>query len=219
MQPIVVRLTQGDRQFEIIAGERRWRAAQLAGIERVPAIVRDVTDEDAMALALIENIQREDLNPMEEARALKRLADSLGLTHLEVAEAIGKSRTSVTNLLRLLALSDEVQKMLEEGHIEMGHARALLTLTAALQNQIAKTIVARSLSVRETEKLVKRLQEGKTVEKTAPVIADPNIRRLEEDLAEKLGARVNIRHGQKGGMVLIRYHNVDELEGILDHIS
>ncbi|MGE4348474.1 MAG: ParB/RepB/Spo0J family partition protein [Candidatus Berkiella sp.] len=218
LQPIVVRLSSISKNYEIIAGERRWRAAQLAGIDKVPVIVRDVSDEDAMTLALIENIQREDLNPMEEARALKRLADSLSLTHLEVAEAVGKSRTSVTNLLRLLALTEEVQKMLEEGHIEMGHARALLTLSASLQGQVARTIVSRALSVRETEKLVKRIQEGKPAEK-AVVTVDPNIKRLEIDLAEKLGAKVNIKHGQKGGLVLIRYHNVDELEGILDHIA
>lgn len=218
LQPIVVRRPSGTGQYEIIAGERRWRAAQLAGIEKVPSIVREVSDQDAMALALIENIQREDLNPIEEAKALKRLADTLKLTHLEVAEAVGKSRTSITNLLRLLSLSDEVQRMVEEKQIEMGHARALLSLSASLQTQIAKTIVARGLSVRETEKLVKRLQEGKPVDKAKPEI-DPNIRKLEEDLADKLGARVNIKHGHKGGFVMIRYHNVDELEGILDHIS
>lgn len=218
LQPIVVRRPADGLQYEIIAGERRWRAAQLAGISNVPAIVREVSDQDAMALALIENIQREDLNPIEEAKALKRLADSLNLTHLEVAEAVGKSRTSITNLLRLLSLSEPVQIMLEEKRIEMGHARALLTLSASLQNQIAKTIIARGLSVRETEKLVKRLQEGKTTEK-ANIEVDPNIRKLEEDLADKLGARVNIKHSQKGGFVMIRYHNVDELEGILDHIN
>lgn len=217
LQPIVVRLV--GTKHEIIAGERRWRAAQLVGLEKVPVIVREAQDDDAMTLALIENIQREDLNPMEEARALKRLADKLGFTHLELSEAIGKSRTSVTNLLRLLALSDEVQKMLECGQIEMGHARALLSLSPQQQSQVAKMVEARALSVRETEKLVKRLQEGKTAEKAALAGVDPNIRRLEEDLAEKLGAKVNIRHGQRGGMVVIRYHNVDELEGILDHIN
>lgn len=218
LQPIVVRKQAGSSQYEIIAGERRWRAAQLAGLEQVPALVRDFSDEDAMAVALIENIQREDLNPIEEAKALKRLSDSLNLTHLEVAEAVGKSRASITNLLRLLALQEEVQTMLENKQLEMGHARALLSLSANMQLQIAKTIIARGLSVRETEKLVKRLQEGKALEKAAQTV-DPNIRKLEEDLAEKLGARVNIKHGNKGGFVMIRYHNVDELEGILDHIN
>ncbi len=217
LQPIVVRQKQ-DGRYEIIAGERRWRAAQLAGIDTVPAIVRDITDEDAMAIALIENIQRENLNPMEEARALKRLADNLSLTHLEVAEVVGKSRASITNLLRLLSLNDDVQVMLEQRLIEMGHARALLGLSGSIQGQMAKTVHVRGLSVRETERLVKRIQEGKPVEKKAPVI-DPNIRSLERSLAERLGAQVNIRHGSKGGMVTIRYHNVDELEGILEHIQ
>jgi ParB family chromosome partitioning protein len=217
LQPIVVR-EKKDGRYEIIAGERRWRAAQLAGISTVPALVRDITDEEAMAVALIENIQRENLNPIEEARALRRLADSLSLTHLEVAEAVGKSRASITNLLRLLSLNDDVQGMLEHRQIEMGHARTLLGLSGAIQSQMARTVQSRRLSVRETERLVKRIQEGKPVEKKTPVI-DPNIRSLEQSLAERLGAKVNIRHGNKGGMVTIRYHNVDELEGILDHIQ
>ena len=216
LQPIVVR-EKADGQYEIIAGERRWRAAQLAGIDSVPVIVRDITDEEALAIALIENIQRENLSPIEESRALKRLADNLSLTHLEVAEAVGKSRTSVTNLLRLLSLNDEVQDMLEQRQIEMGHARALLALSGNIQSQMAKTVYNRGLSVRETERLVKRIQEGKSLEKKAPTI-DPNIQSLEQDLADRLGARVNIRHGRKGGLVTIRYHDVDELEGILNHI-
>lgn len=217
LQPIVVRETKEGR-FEIIAGERRWRAAQLAGIDSVPVIVRDITDQEALAVALIENIQRENLNPIEESRALKRLADNLSLTHLEVAEAVGKSRASVTNLLRLLSLNDDVQMMLEERQIEMGHARALLALSGNIQSQMAKTVYTRGLSVRETERLVKRIQEGKTVEKKQAEV-DPNIRSLEQDLADRLGAKVNIRHGKQGGMVTIRYHNVDELEGILNHIN
>lgn len=217
LQPIVAR-QKSEHHYEIIAGERRWRASKLAGLDKVPVLVKEVSDEDAFALALIENIQREDLNPIEEARALKRLADNLSLTHLEVAEAVGKSRASVTNALRLLSLNPEVQQMLEEGLIDMGHARALLSISGSMQTQIAKTIVARSLSVRETEKLVKRIQDGKSAEKQE-VDVDPNIRRLENDLSDKLGAKVAIRHGQKGGMVVIRYHNVDELEGILEHIQ
>tara|TARA_R110002110_G_scaffold65206_5_gene180064 strand:- start:1458 stop:2381 length:924 start_codon:yes stop_codon:yes gene_type:complete len=217
LQPIVVR-DKKDGRYEIIAGERRWRAAQLAGISTVPVIVRDISDEEAMAIALIENIQRENLNPIEEARALRRLADNLSLTHLEVAEAVGKSRASITNLLRLLSLNEDVQEMLEHRQIEMGHARALLGLSGAIQSQMAKTVQNRRLSVRETERLVKRIQEGKSVEKKAAVI-DPNISSLEQSLAERLGAQVNIRHGNKGGMVTIRYHNVDELEGILGHIQ
>jgi len=217
LQPIVVR-QKPDQRYEIIAGERRWRAAQLAGIDTVPVIVRDISDEEAMAIALIENIQRENLNPIEEARALKRLADNLSLTHLEVAEAVGKSRASITNLLRLLSLNDDVQTMLEQRLIEMGHARALLGLSGSIQSQMAKTVQVRGLSVRETERLVKRIQEGRPIDKKTPII-DPNIRSLEQSLAERLGAQVNIRHGNKGGMVTIRYHNVDELEGILEHIQ
>lgn len=219
LQPIVVR--KKANQYEIIAGERRWRAAQLAGLESIPAIVRHVPDNCAMAMALIENIQRQDLNPVEEAVALKRLSDELQLTHLQVAEAVGKSRTSITNLLRLLTLNTDVQSLLEQGHLEMGHARALLGLKGAMQSQVAQTVVSRGLSVRETERLVNKLQEGAPAEaQRERVVIDPNIRRLEEDLADKLGAQVVIRHGQRGhGMVVIRYHDVDELEGILAHIK
>jgi ParB family chromosome partitioning protein len=219
LQPIVVR-PKGDK-FEIIAGERRWRAAKLASLATVPVLVRHVPDEAAMAMALIENIQREDLNPLEEAIALKRLADELQLTHLQVAEAVGKSRASITNTLRLLTLNPDVQTLLEQGQIEMGHARALLGLKGTLQSQVAQTVMNRGLSVRETEKLVNKLQEG--VPQSMPTqttMADPNIRRLEEDLADRLGAHVIIKHSQKGrGSVVIRYHSVDELEGILAHLK
>lgn len=218
LQPIVVRAK--DQFYEIIAGERRWRAAQLAGLTTVPTIIRYVPDEAAMAMALIENIQRENLNPVEEALALKRLAEELELTHLQVAEAVGKSRTSVTNLLRLLTLNADVQALLEQGQLEMGHARALLGLKGTMQSQVAGTVVTRGLSVRETERLVTKLQEEPTHQAGESDTVDPNIRRLEEDLADKLGAKVKIRHGRRGqGMVVIRYHNVDELEGILAHFK
>lgn len=221
LQPIVVRpKTPG--HFEIVAGERRWRAAMLAGLTEVPTIVREIPDNVAMILALIENIQREDLNPIEEAQAMRRLCENLDLTHLQVAEAVGKSRASVTNMLRLLSLNADVQILLEQGQLEMGHARALLALKGSLQSEIAATVAERCLSVRETERLVSKLQEapGNSSVRTKTVTVDPNIRRLENDLADKLGARVNIRHGQKGkGMLVIRYNDVDELEGILAHFS
>lgn len=221
LQPIVVRIKKD--AFEIIAGERRWRAAQLAGLSTVPVVIRDIPDEAALAVALIENIQRENLNALEEALALKRLSDDLGLTHLQVAEAIGKSRASVTNALRLLTLNNEVQTLLEEGHIEMGHARAILGLKGPLQSEVAQAIVTRGLSVRQTEQWASKLQEGRLSEDEgikSTSNRDPNIRRLEEDLADKLGANVRIRHGSKGkGMVMIGYHDVDELEGILAHFK
>lgn len=223
LQPIVVRAK--NEGYEIIAGERRWRAAQLAGLTTVPVVIRDIPDEAALAIALIENIQRENLNPLEEAVALKRLSEDLGLTHLQVAEAIGKSRASVTNALRLLTLNSDVQSLLEQGHIEMGHARALLGLKGTLQSEIAQAVFARGLSVRQTEQWISKLQEGEGASpEEHPVrstrVVDPNIRRLEEDLADKLGAQVRIRHGSRGkGMVMIGYHDVDELEGILAHFK
>lgn len=221
LQPIVVR--PKNEHYEIIAGERRWRAAQLAGLAQVPTIVRQVPDEAAMAMALIENIQRENLNAIEEAMALKRLSEELQLTHLQVAEAVGKSRASVTNLLRLLTLNADVQVLLDQDKLEMGHARALLALKGQEQSNIAQMVIEKGLSVRETEKLVAKLQDGP--QEVAPVVVskrviDPNIRRLEDDLADKLGARVAIRHSSKGkGLVVIRYNDVDELEGILAHIQ
>lgn len=219
MQPIVVRPI-GEGRYEIIAGERRWRATQLAGLDKIPAVIRDVPDEAAIAMALIENIQRENLNPIEEAVALKRLQDEFELTHAEVAQAVGKSRATVTNLLRLIALTDEVKTLLEHGDLEMGHARALLTLDAPVQRDIARQIVAKGLSVRQTEALVRSYQEGKKEEKVNPVAApSADIRRLENALSEKLGAAVEIQHGTKGkGKLVISYNSLDELDGILVHI-
>ncbi|WP_336367871.1 ParB/RepB/Spo0J family partition protein [Marinobacter sp. C2H3] len=219
MQPVVVRPVAEGR-FELIAGERRWRAAQMAELDRLPAIIRDVPDDAAIAMALIENIQRENLNPVEEAFALQRLQDEFGLTQAQVAEAVGKSRTTITNLLRLIHLAEDVRLMLEHGDLEMGHGRAMLTLPPEQQLQVARQVVARSLSVRQTEALVRRLQQeagrAKPAEKGA---LDPNIRALQDDLAERLGARVSIAHGQRGkGKLVIEYSSLDELDGILGHI-
>lgn len=219
MQPIVVRQLGPDK-YEIIAGERRWRATQLAGLDRIPAVIREVNDEAAIAMALIENIQREDLNPIEEAFALKRLQDEFELTQQEVAQAVGKSRTTVTNLLRLINLTDEVKTLLEHGDLEMGHARALLTLEAAEQRELGRQIVAKGLSVRQTETLVRSLQEAK--DKPKPKIPPPpsaDIRHLREQLSETLGAAVDIQHTAKGkGKLVISYNSLDELDGILAHI-
>ncbi|TBW56520.1 ParB/RepB/Spo0J family partition protein [Marinobacter halodurans] len=220
MQPVVVRpLAEG--RFELIAGERRWRATQLAELDQIPAIIRDVPDEAAIAMALIENIQRENLNPIEEAFALQRLQDEFGLTQAQVAEAVGKSRTTITNLLRLIGLTEDVRVMLEHGDLEMGHGRAMLTLPPELQLQAARQVVAKSLSVRQTEALVRRLQqEAESPGRDKKSQVDPNIRRLQDDLAERLGARVAINHGQKGkGKLVIEYSSLDELDGILGHIK
>ncbi|HUH38440.1 MAG TPA: ParB/RepB/Spo0J family partition protein [Spongiibacteraceae bacterium] len=224
MQPIMVRPIGGDR-YEIIAGERRWRASQLAGLDTVPVVVRDVPDEAAIAMALIENIQREDLNPMEEALALARLQREFELTHQEIADAVGKSRTTVTNLLRLTSLREEVQRMLEHGDLEMGHARALLALQAEQQTATASQVVGRGLSVRQTEALVRRLlkekeQEAERPAGQAPGRIDPDIRQLQDQLADKLGARVQIQHSAKGaGKLILSYNSLDELDGILNHIK
>ncbi|MEA1080224.1 ParB/RepB/Spo0J family partition protein [Marinobacter qingdaonensis] len=220
MQPVVVRpIAEG--RYELIAGERRWRATQMADLDRIPAIIRDVPDEAAIAMALIENIQRENLNPIEEAFALQRLQDEFGLTQAQVAEAVGKSRTTITNLLRLIGLTEDVRLMLEHGDLEMGHGRAMLTLPPELQMQVAKQVVAKSLSVRQTEALVRRVQQetpGKKAGKSDAI--DPNIRALQDDLAERLGARVSIAHGQRGkGKLVIEYSSLDELDGILGHIK
>ena len=197
MQPIVVRPVS-DERFEIIAGERRWRASQLAGLDKIPAVIRLVPDESAIAMALIENIQRENLNPIEEATALKRLQDEFELTQQEVADAVGKSRSTVTNLLRLMGLTPEVRVMLEHGDLEMGHARALLTLESEQQGEAAKTVSGKGLSVRQTEELVRKILAGPKPKKSSDVDVDPDIRRLEETLSEKLGSRVQIQHGSKG---------------------
>ncbi|HKK23692.1 MAG TPA: ParB/RepB/Spo0J family partition protein [Pseudohaliea sp.] len=219
MQPIVIRPIS-DRRYEIIAGERRWRAAQLAGLGEIPALVRDVSDEAAIAMALIENIQREDLNPIEEAIALQRLQQEFELTQQEVAEAVGKSRSTVANLLRLMSLEAEVRTMLEHGDLDMGHARCLLSLTGTTQCQAARQVSSRGLSVRQAEALVRRLlaeAERGPAEKPA---LDPNIRRLQDDLAERLGARVQIQHGKGGkGKLVLSYGSLEELDGILGHIQ
>lgn len=218
MQPIVIRPISGDK-YEIIAGERRWRATQIAGLDTIPAVVRDVPDEAAIAMALIENIQREDLNPIEEAVALKRLQDEFELTHQEVADAVGKSRTAVTNLLRLMSLDGEVKKLLEHGDIEMGHARAVLSLEPLPQRDVAQQVVGKSLSVRQTEALVRRLLEDKKQIKPQTV-TNPDLQKLEEGLSEKVGVPVLIQHTAKGkGKLVLKYNNLDELDGILAHMS
>jgi ParB family chromosome partitioning protein len=220
MQPIVVRPISADR-YEIIAGERRWRATQLAGLDNIPAVVRQVSDEVASAMALIENIQREDLNPMEEAQALARLKQDFDLTHQQVADAVGKSRTTVTNLLRLMSLRDDVQRMLEHGDLEMGHARALLGLPTEHQSQAASSVVSKGLSVRQTEALVRTLlaQLDTPKAKTAQQL-DPDIRRLQQQLSEKIGVPVIIQHGAKGkGQLVLKYNSLNELDGILHHIK
>ncbi|WP_237068150.1 ParB/RepB/Spo0J family partition protein [Microbulbifer guangxiensis] len=218
MQPIVVRPV--GEKFEIIAGERRWRAAQLAELDRVPALVRDVPDEAAVAMALIENIQREDLNPVEEATALKRLQDEFELTQQQVAEAVGKSRTAVTNLLRLLSLTEEVRTFLERGDLELGHAKALLGLGGETQRAAARQVVDRGLTVRQTEALVRRLQQQAHNPAPAKPKEDPNIRRLSERLSEKVGVPVTIDCNEKGaGRLVLKYSSLDELQGILGHLG
>jgi ParB family chromosome partitioning protein len=229
VQPIVVRPlaapAPGESQrYEIIAGERRWRAAQIAGLAVIPAVIRRIPDEAAIAVALIENIQRESLNPLEEARALERLITEFELTHAQAAEAVGRSRAAVSNLLRLLELAPEVGALLERRELEMGHARALLALPGRRQQAEVAVIVARkSLSVRDTEALVRRMQQrGKEAETAADAAGkgDPDVRRLEQDLAEKLGAKVLIQHSQAGkGKLVVSYNSLDELDGILAHIS
>ena len=227
VQPIVVRPVDtpasGEQQrYEIIAGERRWRAAQLAGLKTIPAVIRHVADNAAIAMALIENIQREDLNPLEEARALERLIAEFGLTHQLAADAVGRSRAAVSNLLRLLELAPEVCDRLERRELEMGHARALLGLeNRRKQIELATLVVSKSLSVRETEALVRRISQPATPGATPPRAAlDPNIRRLQDDLTEKLGAKVTIEHAGTGkGRVVVGYNSLDELDGILSHFS
>ena len=216
IQPVVVRRLD-DGGYQLIAGERRWRAAQQAGLDAIPALVREVDDEVAVAMALVENIQRENLNPLEEATALRRLVDEFRLTHQEAAEAVGRSRSAVSNLLRLLELSAEVRGLVDARHLEMGHARALLSLPEAQQAAAAREVVRRSLSVRETERLVKRLLNPPRKRSRA---IDPDILRLQDELAERLCARVQIRHGPKGkGKLVIAYNSADELEGIIGHLK
>lgn len=223
MQPIVVRPigqdNTGQEKYEIIAGERRWRATQLAGIDTIPAVIRDVNDEAAIAMSLIENIQREDLNPVEEAISLKRLQDEFELTHQEVADAVGKSRTGVTNLLRLLNLTDEVRMLLEHGDLEMGHARSLLSLPTNLQRSIARQIIARGLSVRQAEALVRKTQQDES-ERPKESKIDGDIAKLEEGLSEHIGIPVKVQHTAKGkGKLVFNYKSLDELDGILAHLK
>ncbi|WP_297391567.1 ParB/RepB/Spo0J family partition protein [Acidiferrobacter sp.] len=215
VQPILVREVAGG--FEIIAGERRWRAAQIAGLSEVPVIVRNIPDQAAMAVALIENIQREDLNPLEEAAGLKRLQEEFGLTHDEIATHVGRSRAAVTNLLRLLGLAPEVRELLDTGRLEMGHGRALLGIAdPRAQTALAREVVARALNVRETERLVQRHGQPAPL-KAAP---DPDVEQLERRLTETLGARVRIQARRAGaGRITIDYHSMDELEGLLGRFS
>lgn len=217
LQPVLVR--KNGNEYELIAGERRWRAAQMAGLEEIPAVVRELDDTAAAVIGLIENIQREDLNPLEQANALQRLIEEFGLTHQQVADAVGRSRTAITNLLRLRELTGEVKQMLERGELDMGHARALLGLNGNAQIALAQRIARQGLSVRETEKLVSRTQAPATHSSSGKQ-RDPDIARLERDLADRLGARVHIRHGGSGsGKLVIEYKSSDELEGILRKIK
>jgi ParB family chromosome partitioning protein len=227
VQPIVVRPLTVSRageplRYEIIAGERRWRAAQMAGLHDIPAVIRRVPDEAAIAMSLIENIQRENLNPLEEARALDRLIREFEMTHQSAADAVGRSRAAVSNLLRLLELADEVKGLVEQRQLEMGHARALLGLTAGRQQvEVAVLVAKKGLSVRETEALVRRLgSAGMRQPEHEPPRIDPNIRKLEQDLADKLGAKVLLQHASSGrGKLVINYNSLDELDGILGHIN
>ncbi|MCP5143612.1 MAG: ParB/RepB/Spo0J family partition protein [Gammaproteobacteria bacterium] len=220
VQPIVVRPLTKPGRFEIIAGERRWRASQLAGMHEIPAIIKEIADESAASIALIENIMREQLNPIEEALGFDRLTNEFGMTHQDVAEAVGRSRAAVTNLLRLLDLAPGVREMVEQRQLEMGHARALLGLEGAAQLEAAREVVSRGMSVRETEQLVKRLKAAAGKPKAVRQPVDPNIVALERDLSERLGAAVTIQHGARGrGQISVTYHSLEELDGILAHIK
>jgi ParB family chromosome partitioning protein len=215
VQPIVVR--REGSHYELIAGERRWRAAQIAGLDSIPAVIKDIDSQSAAAIALIENIQREDLNPLEEAMALQRLIDEFELTHMQVAEAVGRSRVAVSNLLRLLELAEPVKELVNKGLLSMGHARALLALPKEDQPDLARSVVHRGLSVRETEALVKKTLAPKPPASEQRV--DPDIQRLEQRISESLCAQVRIKPGKKGaGQLVIHFHNNDELDGILSHL-
>ncbi len=217
IQPIVIRPIASEK-YEIIAGERRWRASQLAGLDTIPAIIREIPDESAIAMALIENIQREDLNPIEEALALKQLQDEFELTHQQVAELVGKSRTAVTNLLRLVTLDYEVKKLLEHGDLEMGHARAVLSLVPSEQRLAAQQMISKDMSVRQAEALVKRMQQQKA-ETTPKHSIDSDTKKLQDSLAEQIGVPVSIEHNAKGkGKLVLKYASLDELDGILAHL-
>ncbi len=217
IQPIVVRSIGGEK-YEIVAGERRWRAAQLAGLQQVPVVVKDIDDRATMAIALIENIQRQDLNPLEEAEALRRLLDEFTMTHQQIADAVGKSRVTVTNLLRLMELQPEVKKLLLNGELEMGHARALLSLDAAKQVAAAQKIAREGLTVRAAEKLVKDSQTP--TKQQAIKFVDKDTLRLQDQLTAKLGAKVVIEHKDNGkGKLVIAYSSLEELDGILERIK
>jgi len=220
VQPILVRrLDKGDK-YEIIAGERRWRAAQLAGLHEIPVVLRQINDQTAMCMALIENIQREDLNPLEEANGLARLLDEFGMTHEGIADAVGRSRSTVSNMLRLLDLNASVKKMLGEGKLEMGHARALLPLPEKEQIEAARQVIRQALTVRATEVMVRGMLSGEKKTKKSPAKKDPDTLRLETDLSERLGASVSIKHSHKGkGVLEITYNSLDELDGILKRIK
>ena len=219
VQPIVVRPAEDGVHFEIIAGERRWRAAQAAGLADIPAVVREVPDDAALAIALIENIQREDLNAIEEATAVGRLIEEFSLTHQEAADAIGRSRVGVSNLLRLLDLGDEARALVERGELDMGHARALLALKGEAQGQAARQVVSRALTARQTEELVRRMKAPPNTKPDSGKSDDPDVRRLVEKLGEQLGARVQILQGGGGkGRLVIHYTSLDELDGILGRI-
>ena len=217
MQPILVRAidsTPGAERYEIVAGERRWRAAQLAGLSEVPVLVRAIPDEQALAMALIENIQRENLNPLEEAQGLQRLIDEFGLTHQQAADAVGRSRPAASNLLRLLQLTAAVQELLMSGKLDMGHARALLPLTGAQQIAVAQRIVQKALSVREAERLVQQIMNPPKASTPAPI--DRDLLRLQEELSDSVGANVSIRSNRKGsGKITIEFGSLDQLDGIL----
>ena len=218
VQPIVVRPLAGGR-FELIAGERRWRASQLAGLGEIPAVIKEFDDQTAAAVSLIENIQRENLNPLEESRALQRLINEFDMTHQQVAEAVGRSRTSVTNLLRLKDLNEDVKKLVDERQIEMGHARALLALTGTEQSQIAHKVAEKGLSVRETEQLVRKQLNPVEKPKATSSKVDPDIKRLTDELSERIGAPVELQSKAGGkGKLIIKYSSLDELDGILAKI-
>ena len=221
IQPILVRpLTSEQGQYEIIAGERRWRAAQMAGLHEVPVVVRDIDDHTAMCMALIENIQREDLNPIDEAEALYRLVEEFDMTHDSVAESVGRSRSAVTNLLRLLELDPKVKQMVKDRKLEMGHARSLLSLSAKQQYEFANAVIKRGLSVRATEALVRSSTTKKQGKTSSSSKLDPNIRSLQQELSDKIGASVVIKHAKTGkGSLVIQYHNLDELDGIIKRIK
>jgi ParB family chromosome partitioning protein len=219
IQPVVVRPVNGGDKYELIAGERRWRAAQIAGLHDIPAVIRKIPDQAAAAMSLIENIQREDLNPLEEALAMERLIEEFGLTHQQTADAVGRSRSSVTNLLRLLVLEEKTKILLDKGELEMGHARALLALGGAKQIEAAQKVASKGMSVRDTERWVKKLNA--VVDKSISPEAEkaPEVTKLERELGEKLGANIQIKYNNKGkGKLTIEYNSLDELDGILEHI-